>query len=408
MKLPRCILLTLVVVLGVALVPVHATPLVPETPSFPPLPSPQPLAAAGTYSEQSSIAHKLPRLKAVLLVGPIDGDDGSWTIREKLNMDLAAAELEANGVQVHKFYTPNNDWEQIKSAAEGAHFLFYRGHGVYWSPMPAPRVGGFALKRKFVSADDIRKDLHLAPNAIVMLYGCFTAGSSGNDGGSIASLEAQRRVAQYSEPFLEIGAAGYYADWYGDAFQMFVRYLYRGMTLGQAYEAFYDFGGTTVERYAHPEHGSTALWLDKDHWGYLKYNNAFVGAPDKTLVDLFGAQVMTLTPETIVHLAEPSSTARAFAFQVDGTGSDAFNWTANVSATDPSWLTVQPLDGSSGQQATVVITPTGKAPGSYEAHIRIVADTATLAGQEQDVFVRLFVAERVHAAYLPILNAEGR
>jgi hypothetical protein len=37
-----------------------------------------------------------------------------------------------------------------------------------------------------------------------------------------------------------------------------------------------------------------------------------------------------------------------------------------------------------------------------------VADTATLAGQEQDVFVRLFVAERVHAAYLPILNAEGR
>jgi len=127
-------------------------------------------------------------------------------------MDLAAAELAANGVTVHRFYTPNNDWGQIKAAAEGAHFLFYRGHGVYWDSMPSPTVGGFHLKELFVSSDDIRNDLHLAPNAIVMLYGCFTAGSSSEDSGSISSAEAQRRVAQYSDPFFDIGAAGYYAN----------------------------------------------------------------------------------------------------------------------------------------------------------------------------------------------------
>ena len=50
-------------------------------------------------------------------------------------MELAAAEVEANGVTVYRFYTPNNNWDQIKAAAEGAHFLFYQGHGVQWRPV---------------------------------------------------------------------------------------------------------------------------------------------------------------------------------------------------------------------------------------------------------------------------------
>jgi len=41
----------------------------------------------------SPAALSLPPLKAVLIVGPIDGDYGSWTTQEKGNMDLAAAEL---------------------------------------------------------------------------------------------------------------------------------------------------------------------------------------------------------------------------------------------------------------------------------------------------------------------------
>lgn len=287
-------LLHWVVIALIVIVPLNSafgndqSPPIPRTPPHPPLPPAHLLKAGPGPSLEAVSALALPPLKAVLLVGPIDGDDGSWTTQEKDNMDLAAAELEANGVTVYKFYTPNNNWAQITAAANGAHFLFYRGHGVYWGEMPSPPVGGFALKDRFASADDIRNDLHLAPNAIIMLYGCFTAGSASNDPAPISSAEAQRRVAQYSDPFFDIGASGYYADWFGNAFQMFVRYLFQGQTLGQAYESYADFNSETVEHYSHPDHPTMAMWLDKDFWdGQWQYNNAFAGLPDYRLEDIF-------------------------------------------------------------------------------------------------------------------------
>ena len=228
-------LLVLLALSVVMVTSVQANPPLPQTPPSPPLVPTQPgLAPAGT-APLAPRALNLPPLTAVLIVGPIDGDYGSWTTQEKQNMELAAVELEANGVTVHRFYTPNNNWGQITAAAQGAQFLFYRGHGVYWSALPNPTVGGFALHDSFVSSEMIRTDLELAPNAIVMLYGCFTAGSSSSDDSPINSAEAQRRVAQYSDPFFDIGAAGYYANWFGDAFQKYVRYLYQGQTLQGAY-----------------------------------------------------------------------------------------------------------------------------------------------------------------------------
>jgi hypothetical protein len=336
MNLKRSIVtwIGIAVLLGSAAGIVSAEPPGPRVPPHPPITPP-----ISTSQEQATgLELQLPPLKAVLLVGPIDGDNGSWTNQEKANMDLAAAELEANGVTVYKFYTPNNDWSQIKTAASGAHFLLYRGHGVYWGSMPHPDVGGFSLKNKFVSPDDIRNDLALAPNAIVMLYGCFTAGSAGNDTVSIDSAEARRRVAQYSDPFFDIGAAGYYADWFGSAFQMYVRYLFQGKTQRQTYESFYDFNSATVERYTHPDHPDMALWLDKDYWydPMPQYNNAFVGQPEKTLADLFQPAAMQVSPSSILYLAEPSYTSRSFPVRIEATGTYSFSWTAAVTPRPPA------------------------------------------------------------------------
>jgi hypothetical protein len=171
-----------------------------------------------------STALNLAPLKAVLLVGPIDGNDGDWTQAEIANMELAATELEAHSVTVYRFYPGDSDWAQIEAAAEGAHFLLYRGHGVYDGNLPHPNVGGFSLSSGYYSPDRIRQNLHLAPDAIVMLYGCFTTGSSSAEGDrhDIGITEAGRRVAQYSDPFFDIGAAGYYANWFGNAFQQFL------------------------------------------------------------------------------------------------------------------------------------------------------------------------------------------
>jgi len=398
-------LLVLLALSVVIVASVQANPPRPHTPPSPPLAPVQPgLALAGT-APLASRALDLPPLTAVLIVGPIDGDSGSWTIQEKQNMELAAVELETNGVTVHRFYTPDNDWEQITAAAEGAHFLFYRGHGIYWSPMPHPTVGGFALKDHFVSSEQIRTDLHLAPNAIVMLYGCFTAGSSGIDNPPIDSAEAQRRVAQYSDPFFDIGVAGYYADWFGDAFQMLVRYLFQGLTLKEAYESFYDFNSATVERYTHPNHPELAMWLDKDFWdGKWQYNYAFSGLPDETLVDLFKVTKMELSTLMVSYMSEPIFPPRSYSVSVESTTTEMFAWTATVTPGGLSWLNVMPLSGDSGEQITITLVPTALSYGIYQANIRVLADASEIENNDQTIAITLYVVDRVHFTYLPLVR----
>lgn len=346
----------------------------------------------------------LPPLKAVLIVGPIDGNEGAWTNREKANMELAAAELEANGVAVARFYAPNNDWESIKAAAAGAHFLLYRGHGVYLTEMPTPRVGGFALSGRTVVPDEIRSQLQLAPNAIVMLYGCFTAGTAGNDSGSIGSAEAQRRVAEYSAPFFDIGAGGYYANWFGDAFALFLRNLFAGQTLGQAYESFRDFNPATVERYVHPGHPAQAMWLDKDGDAVTNYNNAFVGRADQTLSTLFQLPAMELATTQLDVSRQVNTAAGSQAVMVGSSGGATFTWTASIVSPNSGWLLLTTASGSNGQQLLFTIDPRGLPPDTYSAAIRVQASGANIAKADQTLYVTLHVVDQLAEVYLPLVR----
>ncbi len=384
--------------------PAHAGPPIPLTPPAPPRAPVQPPVQVEMATTPPLQTLGTTPLKAVLIVGSIDGASGSWTTREKANMDLAAQELQANGVTVYKFYAPNDNWDQIKAAAQGAHFLFYRGHGIYWSDMPTPTVGGFALSNGvFISSDQIRSDLHLAANAIVMLFGCFTAGTANDtlDPTPISSAEAQRRVAQYSDPFFDIGVGGYYANWLDDAFQMFVRYLFQGMTLGEAYQAYNNSTNhSAVEIHSHPDHPEMAMHLGTNPWsasGGTVYNNAFVGSPDRALADLF--PLVATTPSTLSYLAEPSYPAGSFTIHLDSF--NTFSWTATVIADDPSWISIPSPSGSSGQGVTVVLTPTGKAPGTYQASIRIVVDSPVFGQQILTVPVSIIVVNEIQGVNMP-------
>ena len=227
-------------------------------------------------------------LKAVLIGAPIDGDYGPATRREVKNLQRAAAEFRKNKVRTYEFYSPNNQWRDIRRAARGAHFLLYRGHGVYDGSRPPKWVGGLSLKQEFISPKQLRRDLRLAKGAIVMLYGCFTAGNAGFDIGRITEQEAIRRVGMYSEPFLERGFAGYYANWYGDAFQHYVAWLFAGKSLGDAWKAYRDYNAATTRYTRHPGLQDEVLWLDHDKGkSGIVYNNAFAGKADATLLDLF-------------------------------------------------------------------------------------------------------------------------
>ena len=306
----------------------------------------------------------LPQLKAVLVVGPIDGDTGSWTQKEISNAELAAAELEKYGVQVSRFYTPNNSWEEIKTASNGAHFFMYRGHGLQWKESPE-EVGGFALKGSYIKSNQIASDLKLAPGAIAMIYACYSAGTTSTDEAPGISQEtAYDRVAQYSAPFVALGVSGYYADWYGQAFQVFIQDLFTGMSLGDAYKNF-DYDEATLAQLSHPDDAENALWLDSHFFGgATQYNHAFVGKPEMTLVDLFAAD-MQVGPEEIAFTTPTTATPQQFNVLISNTKEDAaFQWTASIDANEP-WAQLSNTSGNSGESLAIALNPQGLEVGTY-------------------------------------------
>ena len=88
-------------------------------------------------------------------------------------------------------------------------------------------------------------------------------------------------------------------------------------------------------------------------------------------------------------------------FTIHLTGSTTFSWTASVTAADPSWISVQPPSGSNGQDITVVITPTGKALGTYQASISIVANDPVFGQEIQTIPVSMTIVDEIQGMYLP-------
>lgn len=350
----------------------------------------------------------LPAIKAVLLVGPIDGNDGSWTRQEIANMELAAAVLEAHGVTVHRFYPGTGTFAGIEQAAQGAHFLLYRGHGVYDGNLPHPNVGGFSLSSGYYSPERIRQNLHLASNAMVMLYGCFTAGSSSATGDEhdIGIAEASRRVAQYADPFFDAGAAGYYANWFGNAFEQFLTNLFAGRTLGQAYENYFDFNPNTVYRTTHPDHPAMSMWVDKDNWGYWQYNNAFVGRSDRTLQDLFTPELGGLPAAVRFSYSIPyhAFLAGVYVLMPKNTGSSAtLDWQVT---TDRPWLHVTPQSGKTPQGFTLTVAGFDVTTvATYSGFITVAASgPAPVYHSPQVLPVTLEVIDRsFEHIYLPLI-----
>jgi len=381
---------------------VQAQALQPHTPDLPPQ-TPQEVSPGEPALQTAALtALNLPPLKAVLIVGPIDGDSGTWTQQEIANMELAAQELEKHGVTVYRFYTPSNNWEQIKSAASGAHFLFYRGHGIYWSDMPYPTVGGFALKDRFYSSADIQRDLKLAKNAIVMMYACFSAGSASNDTIPVTQAEARRRVGEYSQPFLALGAGGYFANWFGDAFQQYVRFLFEGKTLGQAYQSFYDYEASKTVQTTHPTFPSIPMWLGYDEWynPKLQWNNAFVGDPAQTLESLF-APAMQVSSPTVAAMLEPVSAPQTFKVQITASNGASFNWSAAAVGSKPAWLNFT-ASGLSSQPMQITLQPTG-ATGTYEAQIQVNPVGMSLLNAPQIITVRLIQTTQINRVMIPLI-----
>ncbi len=169
--------------------------------------TPQPAAAAA--------------VKMVIVVGPA----GSSTADYKASARSYASYARSLGASVTEIYSPNATWSRVKSAAQGANIFMYLGHGNGW-PSPYPPFSkytkdGLGLNRtagngnynvKYWGEAYIARDLHLAPNAVVILNRlCYASGNSEWGRANPSKSTAIKRVDNYGAGFLRAGARAVFA-----------------------------------------------------------------------------------------------------------------------------------------------------------------------------------------------------
>lgn len=354
---------------------------------FTPLPAPPPHIAPAAVT-----------LKAVAIVG----DVGENTPAYKQDMDQAVAALQNHGVSVDKFYYGERSftWADIVTAATGAHFLLYMGHGVWWNgPCTQPTlVGGFYLgPGQFVHPDQIRSDLNgrMAPGAVVILsHVCFSAGQTACDpSGTPSQDEAARRVQMYAAPFVDIGQKAYFANNYFYSAKNYVNRILADpaarQTVGDIFKSVYpnDPGKFRDLSYPAPEYD---LWLNGETGNW---HHAFVGIPSyRFTADLCELaplpEVLTFTYSLATGaLRPPSRTVTPTAPYCPLT------WTAVRSG---NWFTVTPASGRAPTDSLRVqpltATLSGYAVGRYTGTITVtVTDPPGTANSPQRITVTVDV-----------------
>ncbi|MEO7119260.1 MAG: hypothetical protein ABIZ34_09855 [Candidatus Limnocylindrales bacterium] len=168
-----------------------------------------------------------PQPKVVIVVGPTDGRTAEY----KNIGDSIATKARRFGAEVIKIYSPDATWTRVKAAAQGANLFVYLGHGNgYPSPYGAFQPytkDGLGLNRSKGNGDSnteyfgefyIKRDLHLAPGAVVLLMRlCYAAGNSEGTAPTPDLSTARRRVDNYGAGFLRAGAKAVFAEIIGNA-----------------------------------------------------------------------------------------------------------------------------------------------------------------------------------------------
>lgn len=362
--------------------PVHIAPPVrgPDDYTFTPLPSPEPRMAPAAVT-----------LKAVAIVG----DVGDATSRYKEDMDRAVAALQSHGVAVDKFYYGERSftWADIITAATGAHFLLYMGHGVWWDGTctQPTLVGGFYLgSGQFVHPDQIRSDLNgrISPGATVILsHVCFSAGQSRCDSNTLSQDEAARRVQMYAAPFVDIGLKAYFANNYFYSAKNYVNQILADpatrKTMGGIFRNVYPNDSSKFRDLSYPA-PDYDMWLNGDTGAW---HHAFVGVPSYRFIADFCElaplpEVLTFTYSLAMGaLRPPSRTVTPTALSCPPT------WTAVRSG---DWFTITPTSGRSPTDSIriqpLTTTLSGYAVGRYTGIITVtVTDPPEMANGIQRV-----------------------
>lgn len=160
--------------------------------------------------------------KVVLIVGPVESQTSAY-------IDAAnrlASRAAKYGATVVKIYSPYATWGTVLNKAQGANLLIYLGHGNGWPSPYAPyqpyTKDGLGLNASWGDGNSntkywgeyyVARDLHLAPNAVVLLHRlCYASGNS--EWGSAAPTKSvgMERVDNFGAGFLRTGARAVFAE----------------------------------------------------------------------------------------------------------------------------------------------------------------------------------------------------
>jgi len=229
-------------------------------------------------------------LKAILIVGDFLSENmENDHIKEILVLSSFLQDL---GIETHVFLPPckyNNHesyaWEDILKVKEPIIFI-YAGHGgnngSIWiedAPMDihGPSVQGVVERRIII------KDLKLHKNALVMmLYACFSAGSSSSDNKNIGVKEAHKRVREFAYPYIKVGAAIYFATNWTNGYS-FLKMFIDNNTIKQSSKALILQQKVVVlQKYKYNQ--KYEICVTKNNYGnnFTSYNFAYVAKTNFT------------------------------------------------------------------------------------------------------------------------------
>ena len=164
--------------------------------------------------------------KVVIIVGATHGTTPAY----RADADSAYAEAIKYTSHVTKVYSPNATWSKVKAAVDNANIVIYFGHGNGW-PSPYGNDAAYTTKDGMGLNADLNGDgqlsdyenkyygepymaqLHLAPNAIVLLHHlCYASGDSEPGMAQPTVSVAHQRIDNYAAGFLKGGARAVIAD----------------------------------------------------------------------------------------------------------------------------------------------------------------------------------------------------
>lgn len=358
--------------------------------------------------------------KAVLIVGPIDAPKNDQTQAAIREMEQRAAQLEEIGLQVVRLYHPYATWPNIRENLSGATIVLYHGHGFGYHPDDVNYLdtgggnNGFCITdpanlsgATLATQDMLVAYSQLAQDAIVMIFACYSAGSSASDPAVVSEAVARRRVNDYAYTFHAIGARAYYA---GGNWRHYLDYMLSSLdrTAGLAYQTAPGYNASTLRAFQHNQYPAYELWLSPsvNSTGQVTaWWTAFAGDPSLTGRQALGYHLprLSVRPTNVSFLLKPTDPDRNHrTIEIANGGGGSLNWKAILS--DNTWLGISPSSGSAPGNLTLSVDKAGMAEGIYTG-------TVTISGQgpvydsPQSVHVMLYIAD-LQQVYLPLVLHE--